>query len=323
MPASSTKAIPRAAALREILPLTDVLRAQLGAVTDRAEEVAQQFAKHMFDVDAQAGLLAARVQSLGGAANDQAAAVQTLKARSDELVGALEASLADRDQIIRGLVSQVRDQNRFIAEIRTIARNTKIVALNATIEAARAGTDGAGFGVVATEVRRLANGADKTAGALAEELAQLGGRLAEALDDSRGRGAHATNEAIGQFGEAQAGLVQQVSDAGGRVERVVAEVSDVSDVLGAITTEGLGLLQFQDISRQATEQVQQALARIAEHAERIAVRLEGTEEGDDVPTLDIGGLEASYVMDEQRVIHAAAVGGQPMSTASAPTIELF
>lgn len=322
MTAHSSKATPQAAALREIGPLTDVLRAQLDAVTDRAEEVTRQFAKHMHEVDTQAELLAARVQSLGGAANDQATAVQTLQASSGDLLGALEARLAARDETIRGLVTQVRSQDRFIDEIRLIAKNTQLVALNATIEAAHAGDHGAGFAVVANEVRRLATGAQTTAGSLAGALAELGARLVEALEDGRG-GAHAANEAIAQFGEAQGGLVQQVSDTGARVERVVADVSDVSEALGTITTEGLGLLQFQDISRQATEQVQDALARIAKHAERIAARLEGGDDDADQPTLDIDGLEAAYVMHAQRLIHAAAVGSQPVPTAAAPTIELF
>ncbi len=41
--------------------------------------------------------------------------------------------------------------------ISSIAEQTKILALNAAIEAARAGEAGKGFGVVATEIRTLAD----------------------------------------------------------------------------------------------------------------------------------------------------------------------
>jgi methyl-accepting chemotaxis protein len=311
-----------AAALREIQPYADVLNAQLDAVTARSEAAAAQFASHMQAIDVQAGALSGRVDALEGAASEQAEAISTLGLRGDALIVELGRELTARDAVIRGLVEEIRQLDRFITDTRRIARTTKLVGLNAAIEAAHAGDRGAGFAVVAEEVRRLSATAEEVAGSLGTELQELGGRLAAQLDPAAGNGAVAAGNAIDEFSTAQTALIDRVSEAGQRVGGVVREVSDVTSVLGVATTEVIAGLQFQDISRQATEQVQEALARVVTRVSHIADRLEGGVDSGALPTLAVEELHASYVMDDQRHAHETATGGAA-SAAAGPAIELF
>ena len=92
-----------------------------------------------------------------------------------------DVELGTRDvEMLNGTIKSVRacgdNISRIIQTIDGIAFQTNILALNASVEAARAGNAGAGFAVVAGEVRNLAihsaNAARETAESIARSLAE-------------------------------------------------------------------------------------------------------------------------------------------------------
>ena len=54
-------------------------------------------------------------------------------------------------------MEKVADTENILSFIKTISEKTNLLGLNASIEAARLGKEGGGFGVVAEEIRNLAN----------------------------------------------------------------------------------------------------------------------------------------------------------------------
>ncbi|WP_051585797.1 methyl-accepting chemotaxis protein [Caldanaerobius polysaccharolyticus] len=85
-------------------------------------------------------------------------AVTLLKERSDTSAKTSYQLM----ELIKSFNEKTKDISNFVNAINSIAEQTNLLALNAAIEAAHAGDAGKGFGVVAEEIRKLADESKKT-----------------------------------------------------------------------------------------------------------------------------------------------------------------
>lgn len=145
--------------------------------------------------------------------------VQNVAAQSEEL-SATTAQILDNS---RKTVEESKQVNKVAGFIREISEQTNLLGLNAAIEAARVGEQGAGFGVVATEVRKLSVHTKEATKSIEESLGTVQRSIREMEQEI---------EAIAMSSSAQAELVTQFSDVIERLNETSGEMARfISSVL--------------------------------------------------------------------------------------------
>ena len=220
-------------------------------ITRVLRTVSNQLSDSSAQVAAASGQVSSASQTLAEGASEQAASLEETSASLEE-ISSMTKRNAESARQANGLANQTRTAAetgatdvtamneamtaikvssdniaKIIKTIDEIAFQTNILALNAAVEAARAGEAGAGFAVVAEEVR-----------ALAQRSAQAARETAEKIEDAIQKSQHGV-EISGKV----ATSLQEIVAKARQVDSLVAEISQASQeqsqgigqVLGAVT----------------------------------------------------------------------------------------
>ncbi|NRT55606.1 methyl-accepting chemotaxis protein [Sphaerotilus uruguayifluvii] len=217
----------------------------------------------------------------------------------DALLHSSRAAMRLRDDTVaalEALAGPVGDLGRLAREVQSIARSTQMLALNASVEATRAGERGAGFAVVAHEVRQLA-GQSRQVGA---DIASHVGRLQSTLADlrSRARAEAVDDEELALQAEERARqIVRGLLGSLGEVGRASRELHDTGRQVQGDIDQILMSLQSHD-------RFTQMLGSITEDIERLTRWIGGESDPEaDNPARWLERLEQSYTMEEMRSAH--------------------
>jgi methyl-accepting chemotaxis protein len=240
--------------------------AELAAMSVHFAEFVKEFSRVLGSIRSAAGSLVAAStqvssasQALSQGTTEQASSVQEITANLEQMnaiIGQNASNSTETRQIaIKGsreaeetgqaVDETVKAMHRIadrVSIIEEIARQTNLLALNAAIEAARAGDQGRGFSVVASEVRKLSErsqAAAKEIGELATNsvrVAERSGTLLKELIPSIRKTAELVEEVAAGSNE-QATGVQQMNRAMTQVDQVTERNAAAAEQLASTAEE--------------------------------------------------------------------------------------
>jgi methyl-accepting chemotaxis protein len=166
----------------------------------------------------------------------------------------IRTTIEDLGDDIRRLGANSDQIGDIVKVIDRIAEQTNLLALNAAIEAARAGEHGRGFAVVASEIRKLADGS-----------------------------VQATKEIAGHIGSTQS-VITQVTDAmarlNGRVEDSVQSTDNASaalrEIVATVMDANRQVTQISSVTRSMSENSFRVIRSIEEIARSVTANLAAT-----------------------------------------------
>ncbi|MEK8132381.1 methyl-accepting chemotaxis protein [Paenibacillus filicis] len=143
-------------------------------------------------------------------------------------------SLQVTSQKVGEALERLEQQSLQIGEIATIisgiASQTNLLALNAAIEAARAGDQGSGFAVVATEVRKLAEQSEASAGQISELIEEIQRATSSAVQIMKVGGAEveSSHQAVGEAGQVFNLIVEEARRVCDQIQEISASAQQMS-----------------------------------------------------------------------------------------------
>ena len=219
--------------------LTTLHAAEQGDLTARARPGQGPLGDIESALNTLLGSLEARATKIAFAATSILVAMESTASALPEIaegVNSQQAAVAEIARKLKSLEARSEEVGQIVEMLDDVASETNILSLNAAIEASRAGAQGKGFGLVAEEVRKMAEraaSATKDIGAYLETLGGATGDATRAIESVR---ASADNLAlltshVASDPNARAGMRKRLSEALGPLHFSTQGEAEVTKVL--------------------------------------------------------------------------------------------
>ncbi len=251
----------------------------LASASEQLSGLSQQIASATEETSSQAGMVSAaaeqvstNVQSVATASEQMSSSIREIaKSATEAARVASDAVVIASDTVQRfgDLMTSGEKIARVVEVIRTIAEQTNLLALNATIEAARAGEAGKGFGVVAGEVKALAN---QTAQATEEIEANIG--AIRGLTEAAGEAIGQVTETIHRINDIQTVIASAVEEQSATTAEIGQNVAEAARGVDDIAQSIAGFAEVAQETASGASSIEGAAESLAATAARLQAIVE-------------------------------------------------
>jgi len=255
--------------LREIIQSISENAQNLGNASEEFSAVSQQISANSEETSAQASTVTTAteqvsrgLQTVATSTEEMSSTIKEIAKSATEAAKVAEGAMrtaAETNAIVAKLGESSAEIGQVIKVITSIAQKTDLLALNATVEAARAGEAGAGFAVVANEVKELAKQTANATEEISRKIEAIQGDAKSAVS------AIATiSGVIGQVNDISGTIATAVEQQSATTSEMSRNVSEAARGAGEVAQNIQGVAQAAESTSHGATDSQKAAKNLAE-----------------------------------------------------------